>query len=232
MAKKKVAASKRSAKAEEDGSTKSKVFVEIPRLRQVETEIVLVGDRPLLVNNKMAQAEGIAAKYDGGKSGSVPKDTVPPEQMYKNAFYVLPDSKYPAPHSKARYGIPASGIKKCACSAIRTTGINDNTTVGLIAKSFWVLADSGGLCLLSYEKLERDIRAAAIGSGAKTVPSMRYRPMFHGWKIRLRLKYNAKVLSQEQILNLFMHAGQYIGLCEMRAEKKQGECGGFYVEGT
>ena len=59
---------------------------------------------------------------------------------------------------------------------------------------------------------------------------MRHRPMFHDWSIKLRVKFNPSVLTPEAIVNLFMHAGQYVGLCEMRAEKKQGQCGGFFVE--
>jgi len=210
------------------------VRVEIPALQQGEATLMLIGDRPLLVNNKLNVAQGIAEQYGGvgGKAGTVKKPSATPDEQYAHAFYTLLDSNHAAPHEKARYGVPVSGIKKCACSAIRTTGITDNTTIGLIAKSFWVLGDSGGLCLLKYDRLERDVRPVNIGSGQKTVPQMRYRPMFHGWSIRLRVKFNRMVITEDQLVNLFMHAGQYIGLCEMRAEKKQGECGGFVVEGS
>ena len=205
----------------------------IPRLEQGETHLLLVGDRPLLINNKLNVAEEISERYSGrGKSGAVKKPVVSVDDQYRRAFYVLPDSKYQAPHAKGRYGIPASGIKKCACAAIRTTGILDNTTIGLISKSFWVMQDAGGFCLLRFKRLERDIRSVNVGSGRKTVPQMRHRPMFHDWQIKLKVRFNSNVMSEEQLVNLFMHAGQYIGLCEMRAEKKQGECGGFIVKGT
>ncbi len=229
MAKKKVV-KKTAKKSDVNGGEFASVI--IPPLQQSESEIWLIGDRPLLVNNKLSVAEGIADRYDKGKAGYVPPPPPTPEEAYANAFYVLPDSKYDAPHLKGRYGVPSSGVKKCACSAIRTTGITDNTTIGLIGKSFWVMEDAGGLCLVQFKKLVCDRRPVNIGSGAKTVPSMRQRPMFLDWKIKIRVKYNAKVLSKEQIINLFMHAGQYIGLCEMRAEKKQGQCGGFHVMGA
>jgi len=211
------------------GKAETKTVV-IPPLQQGEMTLLLVGDRPLLVNNKMNVAEEIAGQYGGrGKAGHVKKPRASHDEAYAKAFYVMPSSKQRPPHPKAKYGIPASGIQKCVCSAIRTTGITDNTTIGLIAKSFQVMADEAGLCELQFEKLERDVRAVNIGSCVKTVPDMRHRPMFHGWTITLRIKFNRAVLTEEQITNLFMHAGQYIGLCEMRAEKKQGECGGFTV---
>ncbi len=205
--------------------------IEIPALDQTEMKLTLVGDRPLLVNNKLSIAERVADQYSGkGKSGKVKAAPLTDDEAYRGAFYVMPNSKLKAPNPKALYGVPTSGIKKCACSAIRTTGITDNTTIGLIGKSFIVLGDGAGLCQLKFKKLERDIRPVNIGSGQKTVPQMRHRPIFHDWSIEIRVRFNSKVLSEEQIVNLFMHAGAYIGICELRAEKKQGECGGFIVK--
>jgi hypothetical protein len=91
------------------------------------------------------------------------------------------------------------------------------------------MADEAGLCKLKFKSIERDVRPVNIGSGQKTVPQMRHRPMFHGWTVDLKIRYNVKVITAEQIVNLLMHAGLYIGWGELRAEKKQGECGGFTV---
>lgn len=206
-------------------------MVTIPALQQKTSKLILVGDRPLLVNNKLSVAQAIADRY-GPDGDPTQKHKPSGAQQYLNSFYTLPDSKHDAPHPKGRYGVPASGIKKCACSAIRTTGCTDNTTIGLIAKSFWVMEDSGGLCLIKHKGFEEDVRPVNIGSGAKTVPDMRHRVRFDEWQLEIMVRYNAKVLTPEAIVNLFMHAGQYIGLCELRAEKKQGMCGGFTVRGT
>jgi hypothetical protein len=92
----------------------------IPPLEQSETVLLLIGDRPLMVNNKLNVAQEISDQYSGkGKAGHVKKSPVSEGESYARAFYTLPDSKYPAPHPKGRYGVPASGIKKCACKAIR-----------------------------------------------------------------------------------------------------------------
>ena len=205
--------------------TKSKI-IHIPPLVQETIGLRLVGDRPLLINNKA----GMAAILGGYHPTKDPHKKPTNDQLYAWAFYPMPKSKYPPPSPKGLYGIPASGIKKCADAAARTTGITDNTTIGSIAKSFFVLADDGGLCQLKYKKFERDIRSVNIGSGQKSTPDMRHRPIFYDWSVDVRVLYNPKIMSPEQLVNLFMHAGAYIGWGEMRAQKKQGECGGFYVE--
>lgn len=205
--------------------------ISIPPLQKAIITLKLVGDRPLLVNNKMNVAEDIANRYSpAGKASHVKAEVATVDDQYRRAFYVMPNSPKAPPHPDAWYGVPASGIKKCSAKGARPAGITDNTTIGLINNSYFVLADGGSLCRLYFEKLERDVRAVNIGSGTKTVPQMRHRPMFHGWYVNVRICYNPKVLSPEMIVNLFMYAGQFIGLHEMRAEKKQGECGGFVVE--
>ena len=204
----------------------------IPPLKKTEFEVRLVGDRPLMVSNKLSVIEELDRIYggSGGKASAVAKAKASSDEQYAAAFYVMPDSKHSPPDQRALYGIPTSGIKKCATAAVRMTGINDNTTVGLIGKSFFIMSDGGGLSRLHFKKLERDVRGVNIGSGQKTVPQLRHRPMFHDWYVDLRISFNEKILSPEQIVNLLAHAGQYIGLCEMRTQKNQGECGGFVVE--
>lgn len=218
--------------AGKNGKAPTEKLIEIPPLMQNEITLTLIGDRPLLVNNKMSVAEAIADRYTGpgGKVASIDTTKLTNDEAYVKAFYVMPSSKYEPPDKRAKYGIPTSGIKKCACKAIRHTGITDNTTIGVIGKAFFILSDAGGLNAITFKTLERDIRMTNIGSGQKTVPKMTHRPMFHEWRVSLRIRFNEKLLNEKTIINLFMHAGAYIGLCEMRAEKNQGECGGFYVK--
>lgn len=227
-AKRSVGRPKKRAAMDEPGA----VLINIPPIKQTEIELTMVGDRPLLVCNKMNVVQELDDIYNspGGKGSRVPKPKSTPDEMYARAFYVMPDSKYPPPDPRGSYGIPVSGIKKCVDKAIRTTGITDNTTIGEIAKAFSIMADQAGLCQLQFKRLERDIRPVNIGSGVKTVPQLRHRPMFHDWSVKVRIRFNPMKLSPEAIANLFNHAGQYIGWGEMRAEKKQGECGGFFVK--
>jgi len=206
--------------------------IQIPKLEQKAIILRLIGDAPLLVNNKLSVAYDIAKKYSG--SGKTKKPNLPPrteDQEYVGSFYVLPVSPHSAPHKKGLYGVPASGFKKCLQKGIRPAGFTDNTTIGEIDKGFRVCADNGGLCLLRHNGFEKDTRPVNIGSGQKTVPQLRHRAIFAEWEIHLRFIFNVNKLSEEQLANLAMYAGAYIGMCEMRAEKRQGECGGFVVGG-
>lgn len=219
------------AKVKKSGSESSVSVVDIPQLKQGVVTLRLVGDTPLMINNKMSVARDIAEQYQGsGLRTKRPKaEGVSVEEQYARAFYTLPSSPEPPPSPAGLYGVPTSGIKKCLTAAIRSAGFTDNTTIGLIGKSFRVLPDEGGLSLIRHNGFVRDERPVNIGSGQKTVPNMRCRPLFTEWEIHIRVIYNTKILSPEQIVNLAMHAGQYIGLCELRAQKNQGECGGFMV---
>jgi hypothetical protein len=201
----------------------------IPVLEKRSISLKLRGDRPLMMCNKMNIAEDIANAY-GDPDKKKPLERLSDDEMYKRAFYVMPSSKFEAPSPKALYGIVASGIKKCFDAGIRTTGINDNTRVGNISKAFHIMAEEGGLCRIHFKKLVRDIRPVNIGSGQKTVPQMRHRPMFLDWYCDVKIIYNPKVIGPNEIVNLGMHAGQYIGWGELRAQKKMGECGGFIIE--
>lgn len=194
--------------------------------------VVTISGKPgqgLLVNNKLAVVQELHDRYstEGGKA--MAKVRVSDDQAYNRAFYMIKGE----PMSKgAEYGVPASGLKKCFDKAIRTTGITDNTTIGSIGRAYFVHADDRGLCRLRFKELVRDIRAVNVGSGAKTVPQMRHRPMFKGWSLDVKIDYNPRMITPESLVNLINHAGTYIGLCELRAEKKQGECGSFLVSAT
>jgi len=204
--------------------------IEIPALQQKEMHLTLAGDRPLLVNNKMGMIKYIHEKYHqpGGKSAAVQVPELTDDEKYLLAFYTMPDSPYPAPNPKGHYGIPTSGILKCACTAIRSCGFTDNAAIGLIGRSFSVkgVDGGGGLSRIKFRKLVRDVRGVTEGK----CPALRHRPMFLDWSITISVLFNVRILSEEAVVNLFMNAGQYVGLCEMRKEKKQGECGGFVVK--
>jgi hypothetical protein len=203
-------------------------IIEIPAMQVREMTIKIVGDRPLLVNNKAAVMVELAKGYSpGGGGGTGPK---PPaltrEQVYAASLYLLPDSEHPAPDPRGRYGVPTSGIKKCFCAAIAQTGVTNNAVIGKMQKAFSIMEDAGGLCLLQGGKPQHDQRPACLNG----VPQERDRGRWDTWFIKLRIKFNPLVFSEETLVNLAMHAGYYIGLCELRAEKKQGECGGFVVD--
>lgn len=57
---------------------------------------------------------------------------------------------------------------------------------------------------------------------------LRYRPMIRDWALEFLVKFNADLLSAEQVMNLFQHAGFGNGLCEWRPQKS-GSYGTFSI---
>jgi len=64
-------------KATTNTSSGSKVRIEIPTLKRTEIKLLLVGDRPLLVNNKSSQlVTEMTERYGrGNKSKAIVKDS-------------------------------------------------------------------------------------------------------------------------------------------------------------
>lgn len=226
-----MATKKKVTPKQEATATSKQVDLKIPKMDLMTVYLGLAGDRPLMTSNKMNIAEAIALTYgsEGGATGKPKVKKPTPEEMYRNAFYVMGYSDHDPPSELGDYGIPASGIKKCFCSAIRQTGITNNTVVGVIQRSFLIQQFHRGLAPMTCEYFEMDTRAAGIGQGNKT-PDMRYRPMFHEWEVIVEVTYNPVVMTLDQLVNLGRYAGFYVGWGELRAEKMQGECGGFTVK--
>ena len=71
-----------------------------------------------------------------------------------------------------------------------------------------------------------DMVRVGVGSA-----DLRYRGEFLSWFTEIPIRYNAGVLSDEQIIHLFTIAGFAIGVGEWRPQK-DGQNGLFHVEGV
>lgn len=176
-------------------------------------EMGIRGTSPLIVQKFSEKArKSIKDKQEQkAKGGREKRD---PHAEFLAALYVMPGTG--APGSKtAKYGIPAAGFKKAAVSACRyIDGINMRFASG----AFHVLEDAGGLVQLKCSQpYMREDTVRLLGPSRPL--DLRYRPQFDEWSCVLRIRYNASVISAEQIVNLFHHAGFHIGWGELRAEK-------------
>jgi len=147
------------------------------------------------------------------KRASRAKGARDPEQEFQDSLYYLPDGSY---------GFPAIAFKQALVSACRHTEMPMTVARG----AFQVIGDL--LPLENYDGpyMRRD--RVVIGRG---ITSVAYRPEFREWEVTLCIRYNADVISAEQILNLVEIAGFAVGVGDWRPEKS-GNMGMFEIKRT
>ena len=188
----------------------------------------IVGDTPLITHawSQKAKAEMLSKQVGGTKPGKEKRD---PDADYLAAIYPMGDGKY---------GFPVTGIKNCIMSgAHKDKGIARTT----VMSALWLDAEmtrvmpalSKAICDMPLVRIygsDPEMREdmVKVGSGLNKVASLAYRPQFTQWAIKVRARYNADVLSAEQIAFLIQEAGISYGLGEWRNERK-GIFGAFHL---
>ena len=144
-----------------------------------------------------------------------------PEEQMERTLYRMPGKKNV-------YGIPAAALKNCAVSACRFI---DGVPMTIAKGSFHVLEESAGLVPLDdcSDKPVIDERIVRVGNFGNKKPCVRFRGRFDKWQITFRVTFNSRVISTEQLLNLYENAGFSVGLHEYRPEKN-GNLGLFHVK--
>jgi hypothetical protein len=200
--------------------SKKQTVVSIPPIDFRKVRVTLIGETPLLVHkfSEKSKREMDDKQQGAAKNKKAARD---PHAEFQSSLYKMqPKGK------KERYGMPASGLKLCAVSACRyTDGLKMTSALG----AFHVTGDEGGLIEILGDKPVMDDRIVRIGNFGSKVAQSRYRGRFDNWKVSFDVRYNARVISAEQLINLYENAGFSVGLCELRPEKK-GSLGMFRVE--
>jgi hypothetical protein len=137
------------------------------------------------------------------------KEAKDPERDYLDSLYAHPDGGY---------GFPAVAFKSAAvdaCSSI--AGITKVEARG----AFHIVGD---MVKIEGEPRPREDMVRLNGVTA----DLRYRGEFREWAAEITLRYNANVLSAEQVANLFNVAGFAVGVGEWRPQR-DGSFGMFHV---
>ena len=142
-----------------------------------------------------------------------------PVQDYEGAFYRLPDG---------RPGMKIIAFKDCAVTAVTSLG-KEFTKVGA-RQAFFISRDKDGgdLTPLIYpEDTPPYMRTDTVKVGISGT-DLRYRPEFLRWGVTLAIQFNARVITQDQLVNLINLGGFSVGVGEWRPEKN-GDHGRFQV---
>lgn len=182
--------------------------VTIPPMNVQTAIVTLVGESPLICHkwSEKAKKEMLGKQMKLAKGAKEAKD---PERDYRESLYEHPDGGY---------GFPAVAFKSAAVDAC--SHVADITKVEARG-AFHII---GELVKIEGKPSPRE-DMVRVGMGTADI---RYRGEFRDWRAKLTVRYNANVLSLEQIVNLFNTAGFAIGVGEWRPQK-DGSFGMFRV---
>lgn len=134
------------------------------------------------------------------KRASVGKTAKDPEQDFRDSLYPMSDGD--------GYGFPAIAFK----AAMVRAGTYLDLKMTFLRGCFHV--PDGLLRIDGTPEPREDM--VRVGQGTADI---RYRAEFSPWVVELPIRYNANVISEEQIANLLVTAGFSVGVGEWRPEK-------------
>jgi hypothetical protein len=183
--------------------------VVLPPLQIETVNVTLIGDTPLIVHrwSEKSKRQMLDKQMKRASAGKEAKD---PERDFRESLYVLEDGSY---------GFPIIGFKAAAVTAC--TSIGSMTKVAA-RQAFHV---DGEFAVIEGDEPTMREDMVRVGMGTADI---RYRGEFKNWFTTIAVKFNANVMSAEQILNLMQTAGFAVGVGEWRPER-DGQFGRFHV---
>jgi hypothetical protein len=187
-------------------------IVQVPRLNIKMMKVQIVGDSPLICNRFSEKVKGDLADRAAGKADKA-KGKMDAESVYLGTLYEVPGKK-------GVYGFPASAFKKAMVSACTQLGkLKKTWTRG----AFFVMGNI--VPIDGKPHMRTDIGRNPTTRGAVVI----HRAEFPEWLCELVIRYNADIITPEQIVNLLNWAGFSSGVGEWRPER-DGTYGQFHVE--
>lgn len=190
--------------------------VTIPDLDIQIFKLRVVGDSSLIMNRMTAKArEKLGGKLTG--TAAQPDEKRSKKEIFEDSLYKF-DSKV----NGCNYYMPSGAFRGAAVSACTSLGKSVATKTGM-RQFFQVVEDN--VPIKGEPKLREDIGRNPSTKGAVVL----YRGEFEKWSAEFHVRYNARVITPAQIINLFNTAGFAVGIGEWRPEKN-GNHGMFHVE--
>lgn len=123
--------------------------------------------------------------------------------------------------TEGRECVPITALKKSFISA--ATAFDDLTKVALRQAIFVdPIANPGG-SLCPIERYDGSSATGTMREDAVTIGintrGLAYRRQYDEWQIRVRVEFNPRLISEEQLLALIDQAGWGVGICEGRPER-------------
>jgi hypothetical protein len=183
----------------------------LPKLDIRNIKIRLIGDSELICNRwsekakKQIRDKQMQVATEGGREA---KD---PEKDYQASLY---------PYPGGGFGFPSIAFKNAAVEACTSLGKQVVTKVAA-RQAFHVVGEF--VKINGEPRMREDMVRVGMGTA-----DIRYRGGFVDWSCEVVVRYNARLLSAEQVVNLFNTAGFAVGVGEWRSER-DGQFGQFHV---
>lgn len=177
----------------------SEKIIEIPAIKLGRMTVSIEGRTPLLTNRFGEKTmEAIEAKQQ--KKAKTAKEARNPEQEFQDACHMI---------GKGTYGFPAGGLKKAL--VVAGGRFADEKMTHLRG----VLNPEGDLIPIIGPAPTMRKDSVRLQGG---ITSIAYRPQFMPWAMDVPIVYNASLIGEAQILNLFQIAGFAVGIGAWRPE--------------
>lgn len=211
---------------------KETVRVNLKRLNLKNINIALSGDSPLICHawTRKARQEMLDKMMKVASTGRAIKD---PVGDFRESLYPMPDGK--------GFGFPVIAFKAAAVDAANSAELKKTEMRAAfhvcgeltLIKSLALLEPVTDSDREYWEQIAPQRKYGAsmrsdmvrVGMGA---PDIRFRPQFLEWSVEFQIRYNASVISVDQIVNLFNIAGFGVGVGEHRPQR-DGSNGMFHV---
>lgn len=175
--------------------------------------VKIKGTAPMIFHKWNDKAIQMMLDKQMKKASAGTRETRNPQKEYEESYYK---------NAKGEIAFPALCIKQAIIGATRSV---EGLPMTLIRGTIFVVGDADGLIKVDYkeERMRQDMVRVGMGSA-----DIRFRGELKDWSMKFLIKFNADVLSTEQVLNLLQIAGFSQGLGEWRPEKN-GDFGTFEV---
>jgi hypothetical protein len=179
--------------------------IEIPSLNLKRMVVNIQGQTPLLTNRFGERArQAIEDKQQKKAKGA--KEARVPNQEFEDALHIISDGVY---------GFPAVGVKKSLVAAGGRFADEKMThlrgVINVMGDLVPILSDKPPVMRSDTVRLQGGVTSIA------------YRPMFMPWRMEIPIMFNASMIGEAQVLNLFQIAGFAVGIGAWRPE-----CNGVY----
>lgn len=176
------------------------VTIPRPDVRYITVDII--GETPLIIHKFADKARSMIESKQQGKALQA-KAARDPKAEYEGAFHYLRDGK--------TYGFPANAFRRAmvaACSFI------DGIPKVFAKGAFFVEGESQVDMVKLVGKPRMQTDNVRINNGRSA--DVRYRPVFDEWRTKVKIRYNARCISAEQLVSLLANAGFSIGIGDWR----------------